>query len=450
MIRAIFVMAALTGCVQLIGVEDSTELRLERLDVSTGVLMPAFDPDITSYTVTLPYAGPKLAVTASAEASVSLSIDGESAQRDVPRMIDAPIGDIAIEVALRTTSGVERVYTVMVRRADLDLAFGAPQIVYGLTDVYAVQRADVNSDAVDDLVVTGTDGSVGTFVNDGAGEFTSISTAFLPGLNPRALAVTDLSGDGIGDLVVANGSLVIANGRGDGSYHPPTPVGALWEVSAFSIGRINADGIDDIAAGNGTGLVTPVFGVTTVTGNDWSFTQIVGEPRILRLARMNGPKLVALNTTEHVIIVMSLADPSMRWPYPLESQAYPSDLLVADLDGDMQDDIVFLDAITGTVTILSEFPTWKRTQITVAGHPRALAIADLDSDGHLDLAMTAGDDLVVLRNDGIGIFEQRRFANMVDTPAGFAIGDFNHDGRNDLIFAFGTQAMTMALGEQRQ
>lgn len=448
MIRFVLI-ATLAGCVQLIGVEDSTELRLERLDVSTGTLTPAFDPDITSYTVALPYTGPQLSVTASAAASVSLSIDGASAQLDVPHMIDAPIGDITIEVALHTTSGVERTYTVTVHRADLDLAFGALQPVFGLTAVYAVQRADVDGDTVDDLVVTGTDGSVGTFVNDGAGVFTSTSTAYLPALNPRTLDVTDVSGDGIGDLIVANGSLVIANGRGDGSFHPPSEVGALSEVSAFSIGRIDADGLDDIAVGNGAGFVTPVFNGTG-KGADWSITQIVGEPRILRLARMNGPKLVALNSTEHVIIVMSITDPSLRWPYPLDSQAYPSDLLVADLDGDMHDDIAFLDAITGTVSILSEFPTWKRTQIPVAGHPRALAIADLDSDDHLDLAMTAGNDLVVLRNDGLGTFEQRRFANMVETPSGFAIGDFDHDGRNDVIFALGTQAMTMALGEHRE
>jgi FG-GAP-like repeat/Cadherin-like beta sandwich domain len=451
-IRSVLLLTLLGGCAQLIGVEDAGELRLANLEVSTGTLVPAFDAEVTSYTVALPYVGPSLAVTASADESVVLTVDGVAATVDVPQTFDVPVGDMSIAVSLRATSGVERTYTVAVHRADLDLAFGAPQPVFGLTTMYAVQRADVNGDGVDDLLCTGTDGSVGTFVNGGTGVFTSTSTAYLPGLNPRALAVVDVSGDGIGDLIVANGSLMIATGKGDGSFETPADFGAFSDASTFSVGRVDADALDDLVVANGTGLVTPVFGHTTgpTKGADWSITQIVGEPRIVRLAKIDGPKLVALDSTDHVIIVVSTSDPTMRWPFQLDSLAYPSDMLVADFDGDARDDIAFLDQVTGTVTVLTKFPNWERTSITVDGNPRALAIGDLDNDGHVDLAMTAGNDLVVLRNDGTAHFEQRRFANMVDTPSGLAIGDFNHDGRDDVIFAQGTSLMMMAFGEHRE
>lgn len=454
MIRGVLAIAAVgaTGCAQLIGFEDAGELRLANLQASTGVLVPAFDPEVASYAVALPYVGPGFALTASADPSVTLAIDGAPAQVGVPRMFDVPVGDRAIAISLRTTSGVERTYTVAVHRADLDLAFAAPTPVYGIDPVYAVQRADVNGDGVDDLIGTATDGSVGAFVDDGHGVFTTTSTWWLAGLNPRALAITDVSGDGIGDLVVANGALMIANGAGDGSFAAPAAFGGFSDASTFAIGRIDADAFDDLAVANGTGLVTPVFGRATgpVKGPDWPITQIVGEPSIVRIAKIDGPKLVSLDPTDHQIIVTATSDPSMRWPFPLDSLAFPRDLLVADFDGDGRDDIAFLDEVSGVVTVLTAFPTWTRTTIAVSGDPRALALGDLDGDGHVDLAMTAGNDLVVLRNDGTATFEQRRFANLVDTPSGLAIGDFNHDGRDDVIFAQGTSEMMMALGVHRE
>ena len=451
MIRSVLVITVLGGCAQLIGVEDASELRLANLEVSTGTLVPTFDAEVTSYAVDLPFVGPPLAVTASSDASVDLTIDGVAAKVDVPQALDVPVGDMSVSVVLRTTSGVERTYTVAVHRADLDLAFGAPRTVFGLTSIYAVQRADLNSDGMDDLLCTGTDGTIGTFVNDGTGVFTSTSTAYISGLDPRTLAVADVSGDGIGDLIVTNGALTIATGLGDGSFATPANFGAFSDASAFSVGRVDADALDDLVIANGDGLVTPVFGHPTgpAKGSDWTITQIVGEPRIVRLAQIAGPKLVALDSTDHVIVVTSTSDPAMRWPFQLDSLAYPSDMLVADFDGDSRDDIAFLDQVTGTVTVLTKFPNWNRTSITVDGHPRALAIGDLDADGHVDLAMTAGNDLVVLRNDGAANFEQRRFANMIDTPSALAIGDFNHDGRADVIFAQGTSVMTMVFGEHR-
>jgi hypothetical protein len=449
-IRAAVVAMVLGGCAQLIGFEDPSELRLANLEVSTSVLVPAFDPEITSYTVALPYVGPDLAITASADESIALAIDGVAAKVDVPQTFDVAVGDRAITLSLRATSGVERTYTVAVHRSDLDLAFGTPQPVFGIYAMYGVQRADVNGDGIDDLLCTGTDGSVGTLVNGGTGVFTSTSTAWLPPINPRTLAIDDVTGDGIADLLVSNGALLIATGNGDGSYGTPADFGGFADASSFAIGRVDTDGFDDIVIANGPGLVTPVFGHPLQKGADLTITQITGEPRIVRLAKMDGPKIVSLDSTDHTIIVTAATDASMRWPFQLDSLAYPSAMLVADFDGDSRDDIAFLDQVTGTVTVLTQFPNWVRTSITVSGNPRSLVLGDLDGDGHVDLAMTAGNDLVVLRNDGTATFEQRRFANMVDSPIELAIGDFNHDGRADLVFTQGTNEMMMVFGVHRE
>ncbi|MFT3695087.1 MAG: FG-GAP-like repeat-containing protein [Kofleriaceae bacterium] len=452
MIRFAISASLLAGCAQLIGVEDSHELRLDNLELSTGTLVPAFDPEVTSYAVTLPYVGPSLSLTASADSSLALTYDGASAKLDTPQSFDVPVGDMAIAVSVTSTSGVERTYTVAVHRKDLDLAFGSPKSVFGLMSMYAVQRADLNADGVDDLVSIGGDGTINTFVNDGTGVFTSSSASWVEGLSPREIAVADVSGDGIGDLLVTNGGLMVANGKGDGSFDTPADFGAFTATSAMAIGHVDADGYDDVIVGNGTGFVTPVFGRATgpVRGNDYQIDQIMMEPRIVRVAQIDGPKLVSLDSTEHVIVVTPVSDPTTRYPYQLDSNAYPSEMLVADFDSDGHDDIAFIDQVTGVVTVLTKFPNWTRTQVTVSGNPRALVIGDLDADGHPDLAMTSGNDLVVLRNDGTATFEQRRFSNMVDTPSALAIGDFNHDGRDDVIFTAGTSTLVMAFGVHRE
>lgn len=101
-------------------------------------------------------------------------------------------------------------------------------------------------------------------------------------------------------------------------------------------------------------------------------------------------------------------------------------------------------ALSGNLT-----GTFPRTDFTVGHSPNAIAIADFNGDGKLDLAVTnEGDNTVsILLGNGDGTFQsQSTFATGV-APDAIVSGDFNGDGKLDLAVAnFTDNTISMFLG----
>jgi len=162
-----------------------------------------------------------------------------------------------------------------------------------------IVSADFNRDNSPDLAAlnpgtvgnAGDPGGVSILMGNGTGSFGTV-TSVAVGTNPRALAVGDVNGDNIPDLVTATGTQVsILLGRGDGTFRPAVsvPVPAGETPNTLAIVDIDADGSPDIVMGdccsdastvyyrgNGDGTFQPSLpfyggnNVRSIVSGDWN------------------------------------------------------------------------------------------------------------------------------------------------------------------------------------
>jgi len=265
-----------------------------------------------------------------------------------------------------------------------------------------------NSGKLGLAVANYTDSNVPILLGNGDGTFTP-SNAFVysAGFNTTALAVGDFMGNGNLDLAVANGpsglALNILLGYGNGAFNqaPLPPTGYVNTAYMPAVGDFNGDGNLDLAV-TGAGVTGPQDNeLTVLLGNgDGTFT-------------------AANNST-------------------FATGAGPQAIAVADLNGDGKLDLIIANSQGASLTILlgngdGTFTPAAGSPITVGNAPYAVAVADLNGDGKLDLAIANNGDgtVSVLLGNGDGTFASASGSPFpVGTgPSSIAVGDFNGSGR---------------------
>jgi autotransporter-associated beta strand protein len=178
--------------------------------------------------------------------------------------------------------------------------------------------------------------------------------------NPHALAVGDVNGDGIPDLIVAadgNSVVRVLLGNGDGTFQNSLPAISIYAPIAVALGDFNGDGILDLA----------------VTDNS--------------------------NLTGTLDILLGNGDGTFQAPVSYSVDYYPKDVLVGDVNGDGAADLVVYSQelnFQGGVSILygnGDGTFQDAVNYSFPGYTTsAVALGYVNGDGLLDLVVgnTAG------------------------------------------------------------
>jgi len=319
---------------------------------------------------------------------------------------------------------------------DIDILFDREVTLDSGEFPSGVVSGDLNGDGVADLVTAqGRAGdsldTIRVHLSNGDRTFAD-PMAFGVGDRPISPLIDDFNQDGVNDLAVLNSSsrapddISVLLGNGDGTFQPEIRLATSDSTSGWLVSAdFNSDGIPDLAQTN------------------FEFGQPATDRVIVHLGNGDG----TFGAGQGVLNVNPSADDS------------PRSLGTADLDGDGHADLFYTeliggdvggthDIIEGRVAVLfnNGDATFRPPQIHLAGTgAQAADAADMNGDGIMDLVVVAGSGfnfnldpgVSVLLGDGDGRFDPQLFfdAGEKTDPNFIRLRDLDADGDPDVVIS---------------
>ncbi len=333
-----------------------------------------------------------------------------------------------------------------------------------------VRMADFTGNGVADLAVLTADG-VSIYLGNGKGSFSSPVT-YNAGTDPTGLTVSDLLGNGKLDLLVGNvyGDVLILVGNGDGTFRPFEPVKA---AIALAVADLTGNGVPDfVFADQSLNQVSVVYGTTgqnanspAVIGNQTTGVLAPGAVLLADLIPNQDhqyviPDLIVANSGgNNVLVYPGLGNGQFGSPingtagFPVGTD--PTGLTVANLNG--QPDLLVADTGSNDVSVLlgqgsgSSWTMVAGPRIQTDTGPVALAVGNLGgSQTDLAVANSGSDNVQIFPSVGSGFFnDQAAAVTMIpvgQAPSSLFLGNFNGLGEGLATLNAGSNNGTLITG----
>jgi len=335
-----------------------------------------------------------------------------------------------------------------------------------------VHIGDADNDGHNDVIFSNRDtggfgdGAIALWRNDGEGGFpVAEEITLLTPEDPNTgggthAQIADVTHDGWPDILVANGYWFLIEGDGAGGFLPPRlfHAGDARDVDpAIDIDPTDMDrdgDLDVVITANGSleacVYLNPGHGEfvqpTPIAMSDPIYAPTFA--RDIEAADIDGDSDLDLVSgyrgdfaERHALTVRrnngdGTFGPIIEYLEP----TYPADLVLRDTDNDGDPDLVYIDA-NGRFHLRknngtgSFGPRLSRHSFSVAADNIQIDAFDVDGDGDLDVTANTGFFFRVSRNNGNDSFSAPYIAADFDDgfSTNYAFGDFNEDGRVDLL-----------------
>lgn len=389
-----------------LNVYRTSDYELNALGVGSGLLLPAFSPEVSSYHMNIGNAVSSLDFTLTSGGFIR--VNGNQVANGASTTVNLNVGENIVTVQVYGNgSEITKAYQVTVVRgadpsqAGAALAFNRVTQSSPSVTAWRIASADFNGDGVADLVASrfGLAQNVVSFKGLAGQGFTEVASNAIASVGD-VIAVGDFNGDGKSDLALLStaytGKLFILLGNGNGGFS----VGATQNLGiypkAVAVADWNGDGKADLVIGQSDTLA--VF-----------------------LGNGDGTFAAAVDLIGMGAIVMAVGS--------------------GDFNGDGKLDLVAVTDDRGVVVLLGRGDGGFASPQTFpagGGTGKTLVVRDFNGDGALDLAIGHWEGgISVLLGQGNGNFSAPSFYNGPATQISLLSGDFNGDGQVDLVAVSG-------------
>jgi hypothetical protein len=319
----------------------------------------------------------------------------------------------------------------------------------------SVALGDLNHDHHLDIVAANQNSNtLSVLLGNGNGTFNAAAT-FPSGPSPFYVILADFNRDGNLDAAVANRSdfgtatVSILLGDGAGGFQTPVAYGPFLDVFSLSTDYVNNDHKLDL-------IVSDTISGALLLGNgDGTFQAPVSVgaagPLALEPIRLFGDQktdlVSAFNSGSSVDIFRGNGQGKFRQVGSRAVPTPPIALAVGDFNHDGIDDVASADeAVSGEGSNITVFrgsflgALVPVATYTVGPEPSAIAAGDFNLDGKLDLVFVTSTQfdgtISILHGRGNATFQPAvSFSSGNITPTSVRVGDLNGDGRPDLVVA---------------